>query len=30
MRCSKGFTAEAIRSFAAKINVLPGIAVGRL
>ena len=28
--CSSGFTAETIRSFAARINVLPGIVVGRL
>ena len=30
MMCSRGFTADAIRSFAARINVLPGIVVGRL
>lgn len=30
MMCSSGFTAETIRSFAARINVLPGIVVGRL
>ena len=30
MMCSRGFTAEAIRCFAASINVLPGIVVGRL
>lgn len=30
MMCSRGFTAEAIRGFAARINVLPGIVVGRL
>lgn len=30
MMCSGGFTAEAIRRFAARINVLPGIVVGRL
>ena len=30
MMCSRGFTAEAIRCFAARINVLPGIVVGRL
>ena len=28
--CSRSFTAETIRRFAAKINVLPGIVVGRL
>lgn len=30
MMCSSGFTAEAIRHFATRINVLPGIVVGRL
>ena len=30
MMCNRNFTAEAIRGFAAKINVLPGIVVGRL
>ena len=30
MMCSRGFSAEAISSFAARINVLPGIVVGRL
>lgn len=30
MMCSRSFTAETIRSFAARINVLPGIVVGRL
>ena len=30
MRCSRGFTAEDISRFAARINVLPGIVVGRL
>lgn len=30
MMNSRGFTAEAIRGFAARINVLPGIVVGRL
>ena len=30
MTNSRGFTAEAIRGFAARVNVLPGIVVGRL
>ena len=30
MMCSRGFTEEAIRGFATRINVLPGIVVGRL
>ena len=30
MICSRGFTEEAIRHFAASLNVLPGFVVGRL
>lgn len=30
MMCNRGFTAEVITRFAARINVLPGIVVGRL